>query len=131
MYGLAIASVLVGKADRAMELFQGLVAASRPEGQGRPPGQQADVKVDPNILAWSHVYLGRIHDLQGDRDLAVAEYRDALAVDAAPGVGARRGAAWSRRRLSIAGRPASRQGKIRTLRFQPCDHGTIKLQSSS
>jgi len=35
-------------------------------------------------LSWSHVYLGRIHDLEGDRDLAVNEYRAAMAVDGAP-----------------------------------------------
>jgi tetratricopeptide (TPR) repeat protein len=84
MYGLAIASVLVGQADRAMELFQALVSASRPDAQGRPPNTPRDTKIDPSILAWSYVYLGRIHDLQGDRDTAVVEYRDALSVDGAP-----------------------------------------------
>jgi hypothetical protein len=81
LYGLAIASVLSGDATRAKDLFEGLVSAS-------------DQKADPVVLAWSHVYLGRIHDLEGVRDLAVGEYRAALAVDGASEsarVAARRG----------------------------------------
>jgi hypothetical protein len=35
-------------------------------------------------LAWSHVYLGRMHDLDGDRDQALADYRAALAVSGVP-----------------------------------------------
>jgi hypothetical protein len=30
------------------------------------------------------VYLGRLYDVQGDRDHAVAEYRAALSIDGAP-----------------------------------------------
>ncbi|MGB8788220.1 MAG: hypothetical protein WCC98_11205 [Candidatus Acidiferrales bacterium] len=74
-YGLAMASVLQGRASRAEQLFQELV--SRAAGNEAGP-------VDPGIIAWSHVYLGRIHDLQGDRDLALAEYGAALGVDGAP-----------------------------------------------
>jgi tetratricopeptide (TPR) repeat protein len=33
---------------------------------------------DPRLLAWSHIYLGRIFDLQEQREAAVAEYRAAL-----------------------------------------------------
>ena len=33
---------------------------------------------DPRLLAWSHIYLGRILDLQEQREAAVAEYRAAL-----------------------------------------------------
>jgi len=33
---------------------------------------------EPKIVGWSHVYLGRILDLQEDRDAAVVEYRAAL-----------------------------------------------------
>jgi tetratricopeptide (TPR) repeat protein len=79
MYGLAIASVLVGKADQATELFQRLVST----GASSDPGQASQAP-EPSIVAWSHVYLGRIHDLQGDRDLAVSEYRAALGVGGAP-----------------------------------------------
>ena len=33
---------------------------------------------DPRIVAWSHIYLGRILDLQDDRDAAVEQYQAAL-----------------------------------------------------
>jgi len=75
LYGLAIASVLSGKASRARELFERIVSA---------PGQAASGAADPAILAWAHVYLGRIHDLEGDREIALKEYRAALAVEGAP-----------------------------------------------
>ena len=35
---------------------------------------------DPRMLAWSHIYLGRLHDIEDERDEAVAEYRAALTV---------------------------------------------------
>src|ERR1700733_7105809 len=35
---------------------------------------------DPRMLAWSHIYLGRIYDIQDQRDEAVIEYRAALTV---------------------------------------------------
>jgi Tfp pilus assembly protein PilF len=35
---------------------------------------------DPRMLAWSHIYLGRIYDIQDQRDEAVNEYRAALTV---------------------------------------------------
>lgn len=77
LYGLAVAAVLQGDADRAKELFHHLVAAP-PQKEGRATAR------DPVILAWSHVYLGRISDVDGDRELAVSEYRAALAVEGAP-----------------------------------------------
>jgi hypothetical protein len=74
LYGLAIASVLSGQGDRAQDLFEELVSE-----------RQASIEaVDPDLVAWSHVYLARIHDLAGERDLAVGEYRAALAVNGAP-----------------------------------------------
>ncbi|HEV2275552.1 MAG TPA: hypothetical protein VGR96_15380 [Acidobacteriaceae bacterium] len=33
---------------------------------------------DPRLLAWSHIYLGRIYDVQDQRDQAVTEYQAAL-----------------------------------------------------
>ncbi|HXB62189.1 MAG TPA: tetratricopeptide repeat protein [Acidobacteriaceae bacterium] len=33
---------------------------------------------DPRTTAWSHIYLGRIYDIQQQRDKALAEYRAAL-----------------------------------------------------
>jgi hypothetical protein len=80
IYGLAITSVLSGEADRAKDLFEQLVsarnAAASATGSASAP--------DPSILAWSHVYLGRIHDLEDERELAVNEYQAALTVEGAP-----------------------------------------------
>ncbi|HUA01755.1 MAG TPA: tetratricopeptide repeat protein [Candidatus Aquilonibacter sp.] len=76
LYGLAIASVVSGDGDRASELFEQIVRSSNSDA--------ASASVSPEILAWSHVYLGRIHDLEGERDLAVGEYRAALSVDDGP-----------------------------------------------
>ncbi|HET6935521.1 MAG TPA: DUF4932 domain-containing protein [Candidatus Angelobacter sp.] len=41
--------------------------------------QAAQSAKDPRILAWSHIYLGRIYDIQQNRDAAVQHYRAALA----------------------------------------------------
>jgi tetratricopeptide (TPR) repeat protein len=38
----------------------------------------ADSK-DPRTLAWAHIYMGRVYDIQDDRDQAMEEYRAALA----------------------------------------------------
>jgi len=81
VYGLAIASVLGGRAGRARELFEGLVSVPAQPGSG---AQKSAGSADPSILAWSHVYLGRIDDLEGERDLALSEYHAALAVRGAP-----------------------------------------------
>jgi tetratricopeptide (TPR) repeat protein len=37
-----------------------------------------DTSKDPRLLAWSHIYLGRMLDLSCQRDEAVAEYKEAL-----------------------------------------------------
>jgi hypothetical protein len=59
-----------------VDLFNQVVAAaSAPEGEGRPGG---------DVLSWSHVYLGRMHDLEGNREDALTEYRAALTVGGAP-----------------------------------------------
>jgi tetratricopeptide (TPR) repeat protein len=81
VYGLAIASVLSGRAGRARELFEKLVAVPAPASSA---AENAGERADPSILAWSHVYLGRIDDLEGERDLALTEYHAALAVAGAP-----------------------------------------------
>lgn len=78
VYGLAVARVLQRQGEQAKELFLQLVAAptAKTSPSAPPP--------DPLILAWSHVHLGRIYDIEGNRDLAVSEYRAALAVEGAP-----------------------------------------------
>jgi hypothetical protein len=35
---------------------------------------------DPRLLAWSHIYLGRLYDLVDQRDQAITEYKAALTV---------------------------------------------------
>jgi hypothetical protein len=35
---------------------------------------------DPRTLAWSHIYLGRLYDINAERDKAVVEYQAALTV---------------------------------------------------
>ena len=77
-YGLAVASALSGKPDRARELFSKVIAASK-----NSPAEGA-VRPDPSNVSWSHIYLGRMYDVEGQRDLAVAEYREALDVTGAP-----------------------------------------------
>lgn len=39
---------------------------------------------DPHVIAWSHIYLGRIFDIQEERDTAVAQYKAALATNDVP-----------------------------------------------
>jgi hypothetical protein len=81
VYGLAVASILSGDGERAQGLFEKVVASWTPGIPGAPIPLNTP---DPSILAWSHVYLGRIHDLEDERDEAVAEYRAALAVHGSP-----------------------------------------------
>ncbi len=77
LYGLAVALVLRGEVDKAKELFQDLVSVTS-------AGPQTSEKKPPFVVAWSHVHLGRIYDLERNRELALSEYRAALAVEGAP-----------------------------------------------
>ena len=43
-----------------------------------------DAGKDPHVVAWSHIYLGRILDIQEERDGAVAQYKAALATSDVP-----------------------------------------------
>jgi len=40
------------------------------------------VAQEPKVVAWSHIYLGRIFDLQADRAAALDQYRAALSAGA-------------------------------------------------
>ncbi|MBI1750266.1 MAG: tetratricopeptide repeat protein [Acidobacteria bacterium] len=87
LYGLAVALVLRGEVEKAKDMFQDLVSATS-------AGAQASEKKPPFVVAWSHVHLGRIYDLERNRELALSEYRAALAVEGAPDaarIAARRG----------------------------------------
>ncbi|MGB7548132.1 MAG: tetratricopeptide repeat protein, partial [Terracidiphilus sp.] len=60
---LARAAILAGHPEEAIDRFQKTLATSR----------------EPRLLAWSHIYLGRMLDLDCKRDAALAEYKEALA----------------------------------------------------
>jgi tetratricopeptide (TPR) repeat protein len=79
LYGSGVAYALQGNAEKAKEVFTRLVVV--PAGQS---GAGPIAKSDPYIRAWSHVYLGRLHDVEGNRELALSDYRAALAVEGAP-----------------------------------------------
>jgi hypothetical protein len=78
VYGLAVASALQGKPEQARELFTKVIDAAQ------NPLADKSARPDPSNLSWSHIYLGRMYDVEGKRDLAVLEYRAALAVEGAP-----------------------------------------------
>lgn len=59
---LAQAASLSGNMDGAKEDFEKAAAAAK----------------DPRTAAWSHIYLGRILDLQDEREAAVEQYKAAL-----------------------------------------------------
>ena len=59
---LARANIMSGKMDAAVQDFN----------------EAAKVSHDLRTIAWSHIYLGRLDDLQGDRTAAVAEYQAAM-----------------------------------------------------
>jgi tetratricopeptide (TPR) repeat protein len=59
---LARVAVLTGHPEDAINDFQKTLATSK----------------EPRLLAWSHIYLGRMLDLDCKRDEAVAEYNEAL-----------------------------------------------------
>ena len=59
---LARAALMTGKPDDAIDDFQKTVASSK----------------DARLVSWSHIYLGRMLDLDCKRDQAVAEYKLAL-----------------------------------------------------
>ncbi len=61
---LARVAIATGHPDAAIDDFQKTIATSK----------------DPRLLAWSHIYLGRMLDLECKRDQAVTEYQAALAV---------------------------------------------------
>jgi len=52
-----------------------------PDGALEHLGQAVKLSHDPRTLAWAHIYLGRMYDIEEtpERDKAVAEYRAALA----------------------------------------------------
>ena len=66
LFILAQVAVANKNRDGAVENFQKAIQASK----------------DPKVVAWSHVYLGRILDMKEDREGALNEYRAALTAGA-------------------------------------------------
>ena len=63
------------------------IASSNIAGAGNYFQRALESAHEPRIVAWSHIYLGRISDLQENRELALSHYRLALnAGGALPGV---------------------------------------------
>ena len=60
---LARVAIMTGHPDVAMDDFQKTIATSK----------------QPRLVAWSHIYLGRMLDLDCKRDQAMTEYQAALA----------------------------------------------------
>jgi len=71
-YGLGLVALLEHDGLRAKEVFGRLTK-----------GDHAATE-DPMVLAWSHVYLGRVYDDEGQQGLAKSEFQSALAVLGGP-----------------------------------------------
>jgi tetratricopeptide (TPR) repeat protein len=72
LFGLGVVAMLEQDGPRAKEFFGRLTSGDHAATQ------------DPLVLAWSHVHLGTIYDIEGKSDRAREEYQAALAVDGAP-----------------------------------------------
>ena len=71
-YGLGLVALLDHDGLRAKEVFGRLTT-----------GEHAAVQ-DPLVLTWSHIYLARIYDDEGQTEQAKTEYQAALAVNGGP-----------------------------------------------
>jgi len=71
-YGLGLVALMDHDGVKAKEVFGRLTAGEH---------TAAD---DPMVLAWSHIYLARIYDDEGQPDQAKAQYQEALAVNGSP-----------------------------------------------
>ena len=64
---------------RALFILAQVATMSRDMPGARNYFEQAlNVAHEPKVVAWSHIYLGRIYDLQEDRAAALDQYRAAL-----------------------------------------------------
>ncbi len=71
-YGLGLVALMDHDGVRAKEVF------------GKLTSGEHGATDDPMVLAWSHVYLARIYDDEGQADLAKTQYQEALAVNGSP-----------------------------------------------
>jgi hypothetical protein len=77
-----------GDSGRALFILAQVAAASSNMDGARTYFEQAlALAQEPRVVAWSHIYLGRIFDIKEERDEAVVHYRAALTSgEALPGV---------------------------------------------
>ena len=71
-YGIGLVALIDHDAVRAKEVFGRLTAGDHAATQ------------DPMVMAWSHIYLARIYDDEGQGEAAKTEYQAALAVTGGP-----------------------------------------------
>jgi hypothetical protein len=71
-YGIGLVALLDHDSARAKQVFGRLTTGDHTAAQ------------DPLVLAWSHVYLARIYDDEGNPEVAKTEYQSALAVEGGP-----------------------------------------------
>jgi len=71
-FGIGVVAYMDHDAARAKQVFGRLTT-----GEHAATG-------DPRVLAWSHVYLARIYDYEGNNSVAKTEYESALAVEGGP-----------------------------------------------
>ena len=62
LYGLALVATQEKQPEVAKNYFQQTLETAR----------------EPQLLAWAHIYLGRLLDMENKRDLAVRHYRQAM-----------------------------------------------------
>jgi hypothetical protein len=72
LYGIGLVALLDHDAVRAKDVFGRLTT-----------GEHAATQ-DPMVLTWSHIYLARIYDDEGQSEQAKTEYQAALAVTGGP-----------------------------------------------
>ena len=64
---------------RALFILAEVATANRDmEGARNYFSRALEVAHEPKVVAWSHIYLGRIFDLQEEREAALGHYRAAM-----------------------------------------------------
>jgi tetratricopeptide (TPR) repeat protein len=71
-YGLGLVALMDHNGPRAKEVFGRLTSGGHAATD------------DPMVLAWSHIYLARIYDDEGQAEQAKTQYQEALAVTGGP-----------------------------------------------
>ena len=73
----------IGDQGRALFILAQVAVANKNRESALANFQKAiEATKDPKVVAWSHVYLGRILDMKEDREAAMDEYRAALTTGA-------------------------------------------------